>query len=679
MVMSILAQGGVVDMIHGAEVRDPYRWLEDRSLPETEEWISRQNKLCERYFSQNRSYAPLKKIVSDTLSVEIIDQAARVGNSVFLRKQLKGEEQAALWVRVDGEIEDRLLVDPAALGSNVSVGILQISDDSLLLAYSVRSSGSDAMEIRITDVTTGATLQDRLPLSYGRGFEFDAQGRGFYYCGEPISGTTDPTIKYHRFGDPSSSDVSLFSIPWMEHRRLILLSSSGTLAAVVTESAGVEMVQDLYIATENQSTLWNPVYERMHGRKWPLLAHGRVFLLDLENARNGNLIELRERNKPARIIIPERSTAIQRCSAVRDGFLVSYLVDRQPRIEHWTAEGKFIRVLDIPVGGSIEVLPECSEESSSLFFLHESYTMAPNLWEVDLSRGHRWEPVQWTVSDEKSSAIVRECWYTSRDGTCIPMILLEPANKRRLGPQPVVLIGYGGFGASELPRYSRLAKILVELGATIAKPSIRGGSDFGEEWHQAATKRQKQTAIDDFLAAAEWLLCKGLTDKGCLAIMGSSNGGLLVAASAVQRPDLFKAVVCTGPLTDMVRYERFDHAARWRQEYGTVEDAEDFRALLSYSPYHNVKDTVDYPAMFFVTGDADDRCNPAHVRKMAAALQERTAQQLPIIVDHARQWGHFPTLSLTERAEALDRKVAFLCEQLSITMPKGVANDVLDS
>jgi prolyl oligopeptidase len=674
--MSILMQGGVVDVIHGVEVRDPYRWLEDRSLPETEQWISRQNQLSDQYFSQNRYYAPLKKIVSDTLSVEVIDQAARVGNTVFLRKQQKGQEQAAIWLRKEGETEDRLLVDPAAQGRDIAVNILHISSDGSLLAYGVRSCGSDAMDINIAEVTSGITLPDRLPLSYGRGFAFDAQGKGFYYCLEPLHGNTDLAIKYHRFGNPSSSDDSLFSISWRKHRRLILLSSRGTLAAVVSDSAGKDMVHDLYLASEDNNTLWKPVYQGMRGRKWPLLAHGRRFLLDLEEAPNGSLVELLETGEPVRVFIPERSNPIQRCFVVHNGFLVSFLVDRQTRIEHWTAKGEFIRALGLPSGGSIEVLPPCSEESSSLFFLHESYTQAPCLWEAGLSETRAEEPSCWTAPDENSSAIVRECWYTSRDGARIPMILLEPAIKRRLGPQPLLLFGYGGFGAPELPRYSRLGKILVELGATIARPSIRGGSEFGKEWHEAATRKQKQTAIDDFLAAAQWLSAEGLADQGCLAIMGSSNGGLLVAASAVQRPELFAAVVCTGPLTDMVRYERFDHASRWRDEYGTVEDAEEFRALLSYSPYHNVKDTVDYPAMLFVTGDADDRCNPAHVRKMAAALQERAAQQHPIIVDHGQQWGHFPTLSLSERVEALSRKIAFLCEQIQIAIPEGVASDL---
>ena len=537
-------------------------------------------------------------------------------------------------------------------------------------------SGSDAMEINIAEVTHGVTLPDRLPLSYGRGFAFDAQGKGFYYCLEPLDENTDPAIKYHQIGNLSSSDVSLFSIPWKKHRRLILLSSRGTLAAVVTDSAGKGMVQDLYLASEGNNTLWNPVYERIRGRKWPLLAHGRVYLLDLEETPNGSLIELGEKDEPARVIIPERSNPIQRCFAVQNGFLVSLLVDRQTRIEQWTAEGEFIGALDLPSGGSIEVLPPCSEESSSLFILHESYTQAPCLWETDLSETRAAGPICWTAPDEKSTAIVRECSYTSRDGTRIPMILLEPASKQRLGPQPVVLFGYGGFGAPELPRYSRLGKILVDLGATIARPSIRGGSEFGKEWHQAATKMRKQNSVDDFLGAAQWLLSEGIADEERLAIMGSSNGGLLVAASAVQMPELFTAVVCTGPLTDMVRYEHFDHASRWRDEYGTVEDAEEFRALLSYSPYHNVEDTVDYPAMLFVTGDADDRCNPAHVRKMAAALQERAAQQHPILVDHGQHWGHLPTLSLSERINALSRKIAFLCEQIDIHFPEGGASDL---
>jgi prolyl oligopeptidase len=674
---TFLAPGGTIDSIHGVEVRDPYRWLEDRKLPETDAWIRRQQHLCDEYFLHNSCCGAVRGIVSDALSGEQIDQAARVGGRMFLRKQLSGESQAGIWVKGDLSGNDTLLVDPTANGGNISVCILRICSDASLLAYSVRSSGSDAMEVRIVEVATGETLPDQLPLAYGRGFEFDAEAGGFYYSIEPIGGTDDLSIKYHRLGHPQSSDAPLFSIPWAARRRLVLLSSFGTLAAVVSEPYGVTMVQDLYIADNKDASSWTLLHRGLSARKKPILAHGRLVFLDLEDSENGQLVELRK--DAQRVIIPERANVIRKCFAVPGGFLVSYLRDRKPRVERWSTDGKFIGALTSPSGGSVELLSPFSEQGSSVFLLHESYTEPPSLWEVDFS-SERWaEPKQISVSDDRIPAIVRESWYTARDNTKIPIILLEPVDRSLSGPRPVILSGYGGFGATEVPRFSRMAKILVGLGATIAKPCIRGGAEFGEVWHRAAAGRNRQTAIDDFVAAARWLVAQGITDEHHMAIIGASNGGLLAAAAVVQRPELFSAVVCTGPLTDMVRFERFDHAYRWRDEYGTVENAEDFRSLLSYSPYHNVKDTVNYPAMLFVTGDADDLCNPAHVRKMAAALQGRPTQVHPILVDYGLDWGHLPTLSVAERIDALSRKIAFFLDQLSITLPEDTKHEAHNS
>lgn len=672
--MSTSTQGKVVERIHGVEVRDPYRWLEDRRLLRTEQWINNQNRLCDLYFSQNEHFGFIKNAVTDALSAEVIDQATKVGHRAFMRKQLAGQEQAAIWMRADGGMEDTLLIDPAAIGSNIAVRILRISFDGALLAYSVRSSGSDAMEVRIADAASGTTLPDRLPVSYLRGFEFDDDSGGFYYSVEPRGGTQNLSIRHHRLGDSSLNDLTLFSVSPAEHRRLVLLHGDKSPAALVTELDGLDAVQDLYIASQSTAQ-WKLAYGELRGRKWPLLAHGHLYVIDMEDARNGRVIELSKSGESPRIIVPECLSRIQRVWAVKRGFLVSYLIERRPRIELWSTEGKFVGTLGLPVDGSIELLPLCSEKSSSVFALHESYTEAPSLWEIDLSRGGLPEVARRSASTEKTSAEVREHWYTSRDGARIPIVLISPARTPLPCPRPVVLSGYGGFGSADLPRYSRLARVLVDLGVTIARPSIRGGSEFGEEWHQAATRRHKQKAIDDFLTAAEWLVAEGIADQRHLAIMGTSSGGLLVAAAVIQRPDLFRAVVCTGPLTDMVRYERFDHASRWRHEYGTADDTEDFQALLAYSPYHNVKEDVNYPATLFVTGDADDRCNPAHVRKMAAALQGRPAQREPVVVDYSEVWGHVPTLSLTERIEALSRKIAFLCEQLDITVPQGVSDE----
>jgi prolyl oligopeptidase len=669
---------GVVEIIHGMEVEDPYRWLEDRQLPDTQEWLNKQEHICYEYFSQSRLYGPLKEIVRNTLSVEVVDQAARVGDHVFFRKQAKGQDQAAIWVRFGGETQDRLLIDSASIKPPASVRILRISSCGSLLAYSVRSSGSDAMEIRIIDVKSGVPLPDFVPLSYSRGFEFDMDRRGFYYCSEPVSGIEDPSIKHHRFGSVSTDDVTVFTIPWSEHRRLALFSDAGSLGAFVTEVAGAEIVQDLYIATETTIPAWKSAYIGVRKRISPFVVQERVFVLDREDARNGRIVELKGEGESSCIVVPERSYPIKRCSVIQGHFLISYLVDRRTRIERWSVEGKCDETLALPSRGSIEVFSPLSSHSTSLFFSQESYTEAPNLWEINFACGHSLASRQWTVSDERVCATVRECWYTSLDGTRVPVILLEPVDKRASGPQPVILTGYGGFGATETPRFSRFTKLMIELGATIVKPGIRGGSEFGPEWHRSATRTGRQTSIDDFLSCAEWLCSEGISDARHLALMGSSNGGLLVMAAAIQRPDLFRAVLCVGPLLDMVRYERFDHASRWTDEYGTVDNAEEFRALWAYSPYHNVKDLVDYPATLFVSGDADDRCNPAHVRKMSAALQDRQVQSHPIIVDYTQQWGHVPTLSLGERTEALARKVSFLCEQLGVTIPGG-DRDVLSN
>jgi prolyl oligopeptidase len=235
----------------------------------------------------------------------------------------------------------------------------------------------------------------------------------------------------------------------------------------------------------------------------------------------------------------------------------------------------------------------------------------------------------------------------------------------------VIMTSYCGFGASMTPRFSVLVTLLIELGAMFALPHIRGGGEFGRAWHEAGRRRNRQAAIDDFIASAEWLCSTRRTNPELLGIFGGSNGGLLVGAAMTQRPDLFRAVLCIAPLLDMLRYERFDRATEWRREYGTVEDALDFQALYAYSPYHHVTSSTNYPSTLFVAGDKDDRCNPAHVRKMAGALQNRPAQTSPVIVDYSGERGHAPVLPLSVRVSALSRRIAFLCRELKIIVPDG--------
>jgi len=255
------------------------------------------------------------------------------------------------------------------------------------------------------------------------------------------------------------------------------------------------------------------------------------------------------------------------------------------------------------------------------------------------------------------------------------MTLVAPQKTDTGVGSPVIMTSYGGFGVPTAPGFSVLVSVMMELGATFALPHIRGGSEFGRRWHDEARGRNRQVAFDDFIAAAQWLCANGEASPKRLAIFGGSNAGLLVGAAMTQRPDLFSAALCIAPLLDMVRYERFDRAMQWRQEYGASEIEEEFQALYAYSPYHNIADDVDYPPVLFVSGDRDDRCNPAHVRKMAARLQQRDVQSNSVLVDYSLERGHSPVLPLSIRIESLARRLAFLCRELNITIPFGDCHD----
>lgn len=673
--MTTFPSNGVIDLIHGVSVKDPYRWLEDRESPETQEWLATQRSTCASYFAGNQLYKPLETLVRERLSSDAIDQAAKAGDHFFFRRQARNDEQACIWVRCKGESLDRMLVDPGEFGASVSVGIHHLSSDGTLMAYYVRRNGSDAAEVRVLDVVTGVTFPEHIGRAYMRGFAFDATGLGFSYCAEPLAKEREHSIRYHRLGESILDDVAVFTVPRGEHTRLVLVSDDGRLGALVSDLKGHQTTLDLYVSPKGELSEWKRIYRRGHTQAWPFLSQNRTFLYTREDETNGTIVELAETGERTRVIVPEAPYTIQRYAALQGYVFVSYSIEGEIQIEQWTLNGDFVKTLDFPAKGSVQILPTYGSDASSVFFLWESYTEPPTLFEYGLLSGR--DPIgsRSTLPVKRRQTIARECSYTSRDGTNISMVLHEPAEHHCMGVQPVVLASYGGFGVPEIPRFSHFFNLMIEFGFIIARPRIRGGSDFGEQWHTAAIQRHRQTAIDDFIAAAEWLCSQGITDAKHLAIVGGSNGGLLVSAAMTQKPELYQAVVCTGPLLDMVRYERFDQAARWRREYGTVEDPDDFRALLSYSPYHNVKQEVDYPAVLFVTGDSDDRCNPAHVRKTAALLQGRPSQSNRVLVDYSREWGHVPTSTLAERVASLARKVAFVCQTVGLTLPGDTRHD----
>jgi prolyl oligopeptidase len=663
----------VEEMIHGVHVRDPYRWLEDRGLPETNQWIEVQKERCQTYFSSCDTLDVLRRRVRDLLNVEAVDQPAEVGGYYFYRRRNRDQEQACIYVQERSTGLERLLVDPSGLGPFASVAIHRISEDAALLAYEIKHGGGDAKEIRMVDVTSGLILTDRIRAGYTRGFVFASGNDGFYLCHEDSSGGSDHLIQFH--SRMSGEDRPVLARPRQPGSRLVLVADASHLGAIWIHPSEKESVWDFFVAPRERDDDWRLVFRNETLLRNPICYEGKIFALSYENAPNGRLVELALDGQEIRTVVPEGHGPARQIVIAGQRFFVNYFIRGCPSIRSWSLDGREAERGDFPTDGTIQLLPQFASNEDSLFYSHESFSQPPLIY-------------QYTTGIERSSLLsrheaspkpavyqVRELSFRGKDGTDIPITIVVCGGTKHSSKLPVIMTGYGGFGVPMTPRYSVLVAIMMELGAVFALPHIRGGGEFGDAWHDGGRARNRQTAIDDFVAAAEWLSTEGITNPAKLAIFGGSNSGLLVAAAMTQRPDLFRAILCIAPLLDMVRYECFDQAVKWQREYGSVNSAEDFHALHAYSPYHQVRWNLDYPATLFVSGDKDDRCNPAHVRKMAAALQERAAQSNPILVDYSAERGHSPVLPLSVRVEALALRLAFLCRELSIEIAREACHE----
>jgi prolyl oligopeptidase len=660
----------VEEIIHGVAVSDPYRWLEDRSLPDTEKWIVDQRRRCEEYFAECGNPDVLRDRVREYLDVQVVDQPARVGGRYFYRRRNQGEEQASLYMRDSATGTERLLVDPSALGPFVSVGVHRISDKASLLAYELKYGGGDKRSIHVLNVESGRPLSACIATGYASGFSFTSDRLGFYYCHEVSEPSPDHTVCLHLV-EGTASDQVCFRTMRSRGSRLIFTADGTHLGAIHIHRAGEDDVLDLWIAEQGEPKKWRHVLENRSLPFTPILKLGRIFALTYDDAPNGRFIEIDITGAEMRTIIPEGDGVIRQLVVAGDRIFVNRMDRMCPLMQRWSLSGEYLGCLDIPNDSDVELLPNPSESADTIFYTCESFTQPLSIFEYTIANGATQLWHQRSLPADSLTCWIRRTLYTSKDGTEVPITVVGPQRRRRAGPSATLMTSYGGFGVAMTPQFSVLVAIMMELGVTFALPSVRGGGEFGRAWHETARGRNRQIAFDDFVAAAEWLCKNGTTTPDQLAIFGGSNSGLLVGAAMTQRPDLFRTVLCIAPLLDMVRYESFDHASKWRQEYGSVEDSQDFQALYAYSPYHRVSDVVDYPSVLFVSGDRDDRCNPAHVRKMAARLQNRDVQRSSIVVDYSEERGHSPVLPLTVRVDALTRRIMFLCRELDISVDFG--------
>jgi prolyl oligopeptidase len=661
----------VTEMLHGVSVSDPYRWLEEQDSPRTRQWIEEQTRYARGYLDNLPGRQKIRARIREFLAVETYDSVQKAGDRYFFRKRLPDQEQPAIYLREGADVEDRLLLDPAQLraGEYTAVKPLCVSPDGRLLLYEIKQGGERTGTFALLDIETRTTLPDVLPRGYLRGFAFAPDGKSFYYVHEPVD-SNRPFYRAayrHVLGTARDQDEEIFCPGDSEKIRLCLISEGHRLGFLVYKSLAKTRTE-FYLRTLHSGGSAQTFVASTHCILSPLLIPGKILALTDRGAPNLRIVELRLcKNKETEWaeIVPESDARINQWTVVHDRIFVSYIRQSGTEVSMFDFSGKKTGEVPLKQDQSIRFLGGFTE-NNELLFEAESFTQPIGTWRyaegVD-------KPVLWakrSVPFDTADYAHARISYPSKDGRQIPMFLFARRDVLDGGCHPAIMTSYGGFGVSMTPQFSVFVAFLVERGCLFALPNIRGGSEFGADWHTAAKRRNRQVAYDDFLAAAEWLFASGRTRPDKLAIFGGSNSGLLVGAAMTQRPDLFRAVVCMVPMLDMLRYHLFDNAHVWRDEYGTAEDPEDFAALLRYSPYHQIREGVAYPATMIVSGDADRNCNPLHARKMTARLQAANASANPIFLEYSPFRGHSPVLPLSERIAALTDRMAFLCDQLQL-------------
>jgi prolyl oligopeptidase len=668
----------VTDILHGVSIVDPYRWLENQDSPRTREWLGQQTRYARAYLDNIPGRRRIRERITEFLAVETYDSLQKVGNRYFFRKRLPDQEQPCIYMREGADGEDVLLIDPAArrTGSFTAVKPLRVSHDGQLLLYEVKEGGERTGTFELLDIATRTRLPDLLPRGYLRGFAFAPDCKSFYYVHEAI-GAKRPFYRaafQHVLGTPSSDDREIFFAGEDGKIRLGLTADNTRLAFFVCRF-NEKIVTDIYFKSfeDKNSADKNSADPIFRGISYMLglqLLNEKILAITDYQAPNRRIVEIQfqEDEEPKWIdIVPESDMMIKNWLLAGDSIFVSYTKDMVHRIFEFDLFGKKISELPVREDETLAMIGG-SPDSDELLLKTESFTVPLGLYHYSVTTGirARWAPPAKTL--DSANYAHSQVWYNSKDGTRIPIYLVGRRDVLEGNNNPTIMTSYGGYGVSMTPQFSVFVAFLMEQGCLFALPNIRGGSEFGVDWHNAAKRRSRQTAYDDFLYAAEWLIKSGHTHPKKLAIFGGSNSGLLVGAAMTQRPDLFRAVVCMVPMVDMLRYHLFDNAHVWKDEYGTADDPDDFAALARYSPYNNVQKGVAYPATMIVSGDADRNCNPLHARKMTARLQAANVSEHPIFLDYSEFRGHSPVLPLSMRINALTDRMAFLCDQLQLSL-----------
>lgn len=680
------------ETIHGVTVADPYRWLEDLDSPETRAWVQAQSAYARRYLDAIPGRERFRRRLTDLynfvrpgfyLSGDFVYAGiVKRGGRYFLLRQNGLENQPVLYVQEAGG-KPRELINPNKLSLEgvTAVSAWAPSADGKWIAYGLAKAGSDWQQWRIRDVATGADLPDTLDWIKFATPVWAPDGSGIYYARypEPETGALltaqnqNNKLYFHRLRTQQQEDRLIYQRPdqpewsfdpWLtsDGRYLLILVSQGTAVEKLV------FYQDL-----GSSGPLTELVSRFEGAYAPLGNRGSVvYFLTTFQAPKGRIVSIDlSAPKPAawKEVLPESQDNLEMAVLSGGRLICRYLADARDTIRIYSLDGKRERQVALPGLGAVSWALGEPEEPEQ-FYSFSSFQTPPSLYRYDLRSGRSRPYLTDRLPFDPMAFETRQVFYPSKDGTRIPMFLAHKKDLKLDGRTPTLLYGYGGFNIALRPQFSPLYLAWIEMGGLFAMANLRGGGEYGEQWHRAGMKHNKQNVFDDFIAAAEWLIANRYTSSGKLAIIGGSNGGLLVGACLNQRPDLFAAAIPMVGVMDMLRFHKFTIGRAWVSDYGSPDDPQDFQVLLRYSPLHNIRPGVSYPPVLIMTADHDDRVVPSHSFKYGAALQHAQAGKAPILLRIETSAGHGagkPTAKLIEEQTDI---LAFLTQALGISGPR---------
>jgi len=667
----------VVEQIFGMTITDPYRWLEDGASAETQSWVESQNAYTRGLLNARPGRDATRARLAKLLSIGTLTAPTPKGGRYFYTRREGEQNQPILYVRDAIHGKDRVLVDPNALSADGTAALdwWYPSEDGALLAYGVSTSGDEKSTLRVLDVKTGKALDDVIPHTRYCSLGWLPDKSGFYYTRYPAPGEVpagqenyNRHVFFHRLGADWTKDPLVFGEKRKPEEIIEFNVSPDGRYMVVWVLEGWSR-SDLYVKDlKSEGSPFVPMAEGIDALFQGEVQNGTLYVLTNDGAPRYRLFAV-DPKKPGRAawkpVIPQTDAVLSEVHLVGGQILALYLKDASSRLTAYTTTGKKVRDITLPSLGTVDQV-NGRQDGQEAFFGFSSYTVPPSAYHYDLKTGavSLWEKV--SADLDLSALEVHQVFYRSKDGTRVPMFLVHRQGLRLDGDNPTVLYGYGGFNISMTPAFSRAVVLWLERGGVYAVANLRGGGEYGEDWHRAGMLDRKQNVFDDFIAAATWLVDQKYTRPGRLAIYGGSNGGLLVGAALTQRPDLFRAVVCAVPLLDMLRYENFQIARLWAPEYGSASDEKQFKVLRAYSPYHNVKDDTAYPAVLLEAAESDSRVDPMHARKMAARLQKASSSKQPILLRIETKAGHGVGKPLAKVIEEAADTWTFLLWQLGL-------------